>query len=261
MEGAGLRVSFVSPLPLNDLDLLSLPVCYMKYEITGDENAELSFFVNRNIAYNTHKEKSSSTGSVRGCVTKQNGFESAFLGLSRQLPLSNTDDRIGADWGYFYLSGETSYLMDEKELYAYVGTGTVSDLAEDDERYMTVISHGKTGIVMLGYDDLVSINYFGKYCKGYYLEKHTILEALQFVWDNVESIEKKLLGFEQDLKARAEKFGDKYLDILYASYRQSVGAHKLVLDENGELLWLSKECASNGCIGTVDVSYPSMPLY
>ena len=57
MEGVELRVSFVSPLPLNDLDLLSLPVCYMKYEITGDENAELSLFVNRDIAYNTHKEK------------------------------------------------------------------------------------------------------------------------------------------------------------------------------------------------------------
>ena len=72
---------------------------------------------------------------------------------------------------------------------------------------------------------------------------------------------KPIIPSLRDVKMRAEKFGEKYLEILYASYRQSVGAHKLVWDENGELLWLSKECASNGCIGTVDVSYPSMPLF
>ncbi|MBR4943630.1 MAG: DUF4965 domain-containing protein [Clostridia bacterium] len=94
-----------------------------------------------------------------------------------------------------------------------------------------------------------------------YLNKHTILEGLQFVWDNYLKIEKELLDFEQDLQEKAKKFGEEYIKLLNASYRQSVGAHKLITDEDGEILWLSKECASNGCIGTVDVSYPSMPLY
>ncbi|MBQ8446789.1 MAG: DUF4964 domain-containing protein, partial [Clostridia bacterium] len=44
-----LKIRFVSPLPLTDLELLSMPVCYMEYEIIGDNNAEISLFINRNI--------------------------------------------------------------------------------------------------------------------------------------------------------------------------------------------------------------------
>jgi len=55
--------------------------------------------------------------------------------------------------------------------------------------------------------------------------------------------------------------GEKYAELLTLALRQSVAAHKLVLDEDGQVLFISKECFSNGCAATVDVSYPSIPLY
>lgn len=40
-----------------------------------------------------------------------------------------------------------------------------------------------------------------------------------------------------------------------------MAAHKLAVDSNGELIYISKECDSNGCAATVDVTYPSAPFF
>ncbi len=287
-----LKVRFVSPLSPEDLSLLALPVCYMEYEIQGDEKAELSVFVNRHIAYND--TPSNQNTGVRGGVMELRGFESAFMGLRRQLPLSNNGDSIGADWGYYYLSGEQAYVLDERDLVAYLAGGFIvcpigseadkepeagkgADAAKEtengavkgrpeflntgEERYMGSFNCARKGAVMLGYDDLVSIDYFGRFLKGYYLDKHTITEALEYVYHNRGAIDEKLAVFDQDLKKRAEQYGQAYYHILCGSLRQSISAHKLVKDTEGNVLFLSKENCSNGCIATVDVSYPSMPLY
>lgn len=48
----------------------------MEYETEGAEESELSFFINRRIAYNDIGE--TCDRSVRGGVLELNGFESAF---------------------------------------------------------------------------------------------------------------------------------------------------------------------------------------
>ncbi len=68
--------------------------------------------------------------------------------------------------------------------------------------------------------------------------------------------------FSAKLTADAERVGgEKYTEMLSLAYRQVIAAHKVVLGENGEILFISKECNSNGCAATVDVSYPSIPLF
>ncbi len=69
-------------------------------------------------------------------------------------------------------------------------------------------------------------------------------------------------NFNRTMMADAEKAGGgKYAELCALAYRQAISAHKLVKDENSTLLFLSKENNSNGSIGTVDVTYPSSPLF
>lgn len=254
-----LKLRFVSPLPLTDLELLSMPVCYMEYEIIGDDDAEISVFVNRNFCYNDAPETYDKR--VRGGVVPMDGFETACFGLLRQMHLSPSADYGGADWGYYYLAGEQAWIADEKEMLAYLANGSKDFRGVDDEKYLVAINRKGAGAVLIGFDDRISIEYYGEYRKGYYLEKHTIFDALTETWTNRGACEEKLNAFEADLLTRAKPYGEGYKTVLFASLRQTIAAHKLVTDTEGRLLWLSKECGSNGCIATVDVSYPSIPLY
>lgn len=54
--------------------------------------------------------------------------------------------------------------------------------------------------------------------------------------------------------------GEKFADLANLSYRQALGAHKIVADIDGKPMMFSKENFSNGCIGTVDVLYPAAPI-
>ena len=253
---AELTLSFVSPLPPDFFLLLSCPVCYMKYEVKGPQNTEIIFAVDQNVCYNGEEK------SVRGGSAKMSGYETAFFGLKRQLALSDDSDRFGADWGYWYLSGERAYYSSLNSFEKYLSEGKEPE-AEKNESHKVLFSSSKAakGKIMLGFDDTVSINYFGDFLKGYYLEDRTIFDALEETFAKSEEIDAYLAKFDKQLRESASRYGEEYINILYASLRQSVGAHKLVKDRQGQPVFLSKECYSNGCIGTVDVSYPSMPLY
>ncbi len=68
--------------------------------------------------------------------------------------------------------------------------------------------------------------------------------------------------FDADTTAQMEKIGGpdyRYLTSLL--FRQTIAAHKLVADVDGTPMFFSKENDSNGCIDTVDVTYPSSPFF
>lgn len=80
--------------------------------------------------------------------------------------------------------------------------------------------------------------------------------------DEYSVLMKECGRFNDRLMADAEAAGGKeYAELCSLAWRQTFAAHKLVATPEGLPLYLSKENFSNGSIGTVDLSYPSIPIF
>lgn len=259
-DGFALKVRFLSPLLPGDLDVLSCPVCYTDYEVTEGEIPEdfsVALALDEEFCYNGER------AWVVGGVIPKKGYEAAYFTRGRNLVLSDTSDMCSPDWGDIYLAAKESWLVSEAGLNLYLAEGKREYIRKDCERlFLLAVNTEKQGSFMTAFDDKVSIFYFGEWLKGYFFRGgKTILDALDFSLNEHDRIVSDCEAFDVQLKADCEKVGKDYYTIACASLRQSVAAHKLVETKDGKLLFLSKENNSNGCIGTADVSYPSIPLY
>ena len=270
-----LRLSFTAPLFLDNLDLVSRPVNYIRYEAVSNDGAdhEVSIYFEASPKWASNKgwQETVSESYQKGDI------KYLKAGTKSQEILANKGDDIRIDWGYFYLAsgaGNTS-----------TGVGRAIDLrnafkdgndlsgvgakGENNDGRMAVsqtlgISKKAAGSVMIGYDDIYSIQYFGENLRPYWNRKGDSSIEAQFeaALKEETSLVKRCYALDRKLMADAEKAGGrKYAELCALAYRQAIHAHKLVESPQGDILWLSKENNSNGSIGTVDVTYPSAPLF
>jgi hypothetical protein len=182
---------------------------------------------------------------------EDDGLKIGYMGKMQQSPLNGSGDNLTIDWGYLLFASETGKVVD----------GTVG--ANKMLRWTRTDKTPWNSTVFMGYDDIASINYFGRMLPAWYARNgKTIIQALQEFRARQAEILGRCDAFDAELLKDAEAVGgEDYATVVVASYRQSIAAHKLVADENGDALFISKENDSNGCAATVDVSYPSVPLY
>lgn len=252
-EDFSFEAEFVSPLVPNDFELMSCPVCFFRYRLSPKRKLDIvkiELYAEERLCYNTCYQENRRE-EVRGGVMRFETFESAYFGLLRQMPLSQSSDEFSADWGYYYLAAQDCAFTERD------GNKFIS-AADGYENVEEPVS----GNILIAFDDLISVYYFGEPLKGYYFRNgKTICDALRESYRNAASVYETCEEFDAALRKSAEPYGEDYLMLLYASLRQSIAAHKLVQDRKGRVLFLSKECNSDGCIATADVSYPSSPLF
>lgn len=120
------------------------------------------------------------------------------------------------------------------------------------------------GHLLIGYDDIYSVQYFGENLRPYWNRSgnETIVSQFHKAEREYDVLMTKAIAFDNQLMREAtEAGGRKYAELCALAYRQAIAAHKLVETPDKELLFLSKENFSNGSIGTVDITYPSAPLF
>jgi len=278
-----LNLTFTSPLLCNDLNLLSRPVSYISYKVSSTDKAkhdvQVYFEATPEWAVDT------STQAVVSDRKVSNGLTFLSAGTKSQKILSKSGDDVRIDWGYFYLVGKntpktTMMVGDYSEVKKQFGlkgaliNSIDKTLSGDMNKQMTVLAfsenlgkidgRGGSGFVMVGYDDVKSIQYYGKDLDAYWKKngKVTIQQAFEAAAKEYPVIIQKCNSFDKQLVTDATACGGKkYAELCALAYRQTIAAHKLVADKKGDLLLFSKENFSNGSIGTVDVTYPSAPMF
>jgi len=245
-----LELTFTAPFLPDDLELASRPVNYISYNVKSADgklhDVRIRFEVSPllSVDYPGHPtlERIGTVGNL------------TFLssGTTTQKVLEKWGDDRRIDWGYVYLCADnhdTSFAVDDKRLSLIRSLGAVKN---------------SSGYVLLGYDDRFSIQYLGENLRPYWNRtgRETITAQFEKASKEYARILSRCEQFDCRLMAEAAAAGGaEYADLCALAWRQTFAAHKLAASPKGELLYLSKENFSNGSIGTVDLSYPSIPLF
>jgi hypothetical protein len=280
-----IRVCFFTPAFPGDIRVMARPVTYLSWEARSRDGAEhdvtLFLDVDGSIATNTPGEP------VVWSRAQIEGLNLLRVGSQRQPVLEQWGDNLRINWGYFYLAAP------EEQGMAYLAAGNESarerfaasgELPREDDldqprmpqsRYPSppslnaALPLGKVGAtpitrhVLLAYDDMYSIEYMHQKLLPYWrTEFGTFAAMLEAAEREYPALEKRAEQYDKDLEQDLVRAGgQEYAAIAILAFRQAIAAHKLVEDESGVPFFMPKENFSNGSISTVDVIYPSAPMF
>jgi len=281
-QGVELEVEFLSPLFPDDLDLLTRPVTYIQFEAKScDGNAhqvEIYLDCSASLAVNTGDQ------AVYGARHRLEMGEVVSIRSADQPVLKKKGDNLRIDWGTFYLApihaSNTMLAVTSGHDSRSYFENTGKSVGVDDTRFprsvwdadpvlSAVVHLGKvedsplSSTIMVAYDEEYAVEYFHRklvpYWKRNGLQVGPMLEKAA---TDLPVIRQRCETFDATVYAELEaRGGGKYARVAELSFRQCLSAHGIVEDFDGTLLMFSKENFSNGCIGTVDVTYPGCPFF
>lgn len=253
--GVALELRFAQRFDLSKLETIAEPITYFSAKATvldgQAHDLKLSVSLDACITYE-HLEP----GRLAARHFDMSNSQSVCVGKSRQTPLNGSGDLTDIDWGYLYLAcpadgrSQVNAVSDWQD-HALRGDLDLSTTAE------------AVGHLLIAYDDVQSINYFGHIQSAYWKQEWPSMPALlDRRTVELPEILADCQRLDRDLDQQAETVGgDAYRLVCATAYRQAIADHKLIRDETGQPILLGKECTSNGCLGTVDVSFPVSPLF
>ncbi|MDD3154236.1 MAG: DUF4965 domain-containing protein [Victivallaceae bacterium] len=279
-----LTLEFMTPALPDQLEVMARPLTYVSIRVVSLDGTEhevaLSFEMPSILAVDVPPDK------VFWGRSMHSMFDLAWFASARQEPLSKAGDNLRIDYGKAVLAvpheiEHRLYLGGwQKSRARFHADGTYP--GEDDfampasaARHMPAASvcfplgsvggAAKKVWFALAYDDNnASIEFLGTKLAGYWTKEcRTFAGMLTRAYEQYDSLREKCAAFDESFLRELETAGGAlYAKLGALSYRQAIGAHKMVLAPDCKTpFFFSKENFSNGCIGTVDVTYPSAPLF
>ncbi|MGC8862158.1 MAG: glutaminase domain-containing protein, partial [Armatimonadota bacterium] len=296
-SGVLLTITFVTPLLLDNLDVMSRPVSYVLLDAaSGDGHThDVGLYVDVSAEWVVNTTDQAVRWN-RNSFAGNKPLTVLRIGSQDQPVLQKSGDDLRTDWGYLYLvfpdaPGSRGLVTSaDAARKAFAQTGALPETDDvrmprraNDEMPVLACSMNLGAVrstnqgrrlVTLVYDDLYSVEYFRQKLRAYWRWDGTEIEGLIVkAVEEFEALNGRCARFDQEILEDARKTGgEDYADIVALAYRQAVAAHKLVTASTEphperrayEKFWpllFSKECSSGGCMSTVDVSYPSSPMF
>ena len=283
-QGAGVRLvlTFTTPMLPDDLDVLSRPVTHVTFEAWPSDadlrprRVSAMLLAGGDLAVNEPGQAVVARRETFGDLT------ALAIGSEAQPVLRSRGDDHRIDWGHLYLAapGAAGSAIGDAEALASAFARSGKLPAEDDKRFPRPVREGLPSAAvaldlgttvnqkvsrhaLVAYDDLFSIQYMRRKLRPYW--RRGGMDAaglLQAAARDHASLAERCARFDEELLADAARIGgERYARICALAYRQAIAAQKVAADANGMPLVFSKENFSNGCIATVDVFYPMLPLF
>jgi len=283
-EGGGVQVTliFLTPALPRDLEVLSRPVTYLTWETRAADGQQhdvaIYFDASPNLAVNSGDER------VTWARVRLKNMTALRASSQQQPVLEKEGDNLRIDWGALYIAAPADEnpaesLADRNSARNAFASGAALPEADDTETDRQVdrlpvtlaiaLPVGSVGAapvsrhILIAYDDVWSLTYLERRVRAYWRRNGaTAADLLTAAERDYSSLRDRAAKFDTDLMADLRKTGgEHYATMAALAYRQAFAAHKLAVDEDGSLLFFPKENFSNGCIDTVDVFYPSSPLF
>jgi hypothetical protein len=258
-----LKVTFLTPLLLDRPEVFSRPVSYVFYDITPHEEGhtfEVYFDACAHLCADYAHEGI-------------DAFEEAghaWMGNHEQKPLNQSGDDVRIDWGYLHLvhpnaSIGISYNRRANFLGRVSRSQSKFDITQPIpySKLPIVRAHSDqlSDVFILAYDDIKSVQYFHRDIDCYYKTVYGDFDTmLRTAVAEADALRADCAKFDAELIARLQKVSPEYVRLGSIAYRQAISAHKLC-EIDGKMMFFSKENFSNGCMATLDVTYPSIPLF
>jgi hypothetical protein len=282
--GAGivLNMTFLSPLLPDSLTLLSRPLTYITWTAQSTDGKRHAVKV-----YFEHTAELCLNSAVQDVAwgrVRLEGMDVLRMGSSEQPVLKKRGDDLRIDWGSVYLAipqnqnASTAIAPARISRKEFLTRGTVPASDEltmprpgNDDWVTQAVAFDLRMVdltpvsvhAMLAYDDRYSVEFLQRRLPAYWTRGGvTIAEVLRTGAASYRSLVNSCAEFDIAAMKRFEERGGKdFAQLCMLAYRQVIAAHKLAIDIDGSPMFFPKENFSNGCISTVDVIYPSAPIF
>ncbi|MBN1844323.1 MAG: DUF4965 domain-containing protein, partial [Sedimentisphaerales bacterium] len=279
-----LTVEFTTPMLPDHFNWLTCPVTFVRFEAKATDGqphrVALYFDASAEWVVNQADEQ----------VTWQRldkpiaGRRWLSFGSVAQPILEKSGDNIRIDWGYFYLG-----VPDDERCRSVIGfadttrssfVGNQSLPRQDDadqprpanqnwpvlacEMDLGAVNQTPAAVMLaLAYNDIYSIEYMHQKLRPWWYKQYLDFDRmLADCVGHYETIRRECAAFDEALTADARQLGgEPYARLVGISYRHTLASGKAVVAPDGTCWYFNKECFSNGCMATVDVSYPASPFF